>query len=598
MAVITQLNIYPLKSAAGISSNEAFVTREGILGDRRYMLAKPDGRFVTARTHPRLQSIQVTIVAGGLDLRYGDGALAVRHSVFLQQPITTTVWDDDFIALSTHPEYDAWFSQILGEPLQLVWLGEHSQRYRKSLNTAVSFADGYPLLLISEASLGDLNLRADAQLQMSQFRTNIVVADSRAFEEDGWRHIRIGEVEFLVAKPCSRCVMTTIEPGTEHFNAIKEPLATLLRYRRAADGEVYFGQNLIALNEGHIRLDDEVEVLEYAAAAMYPDTAPKRRALVCVGREALTPDIETYWLAATDGKPLADYQAGQHLPIAVDIDGTRYVRYYTLSSSPTRADRYAISVKCQPDGLVSPWLAKHFQVGNRLLAHAPAGDFVLQSADRYLLLSAGSGMTPMLSMVRTLADRQQLNDVLFIHVCRTAADIPAAEELQQLAVKYQGLTLEFVLTQDEKGESGRITLAHLAAITWLQERQTYLCGPAGFMQQARSWLLVLGLPVSRLQQEYFASPQSASVSRETLAVNIQIGDRSFTGNNQQDLLTQAEQQGMTLPWSCRAGICGSCKQQLLAGEVDQPQAPALSAAEQEAGMILTCCCVPLTDVTL
>ena len=118
------------------------------------------------------------------------------------------------------------------------------------------------------------------------------------------------------------------------------------------------------------------------------------------------------------------------------------------------------------------------------------------------------------------------------------------------------------------------------------------------MQQARAWLLALGLPANLLQQEYFANPQTEDVSRETQTVRIQIAEYSFSGNNQQDLLTQAEQQGMNLPWSCRAGICGSCKQQLVSGEVEQPQAPALSASERAAGVILACCCVPLTDVVL
>ncbi|MGO1616707.1 MAG: MOSC N-terminal beta barrel domain-containing protein [Oceanisphaera sp.] len=598
MALVTQLNIYPLKSAAALSANEAFVAQEGIVGDRRYMLANRNGHFISARTHPRLQRIQVQPVVGGLNLHYGYQHLAVRQSAFIQQPMSAQVWDDYFTALSTHPEYDAWFSQILGEPLQLLWLGEHSQRYRESINTPVSFADGYPLLLISEASLHDLNLRADAKLLMSQFRSNIVVADTRAFAEDGWRRIRIGQVEFLVAKPCSRCVMTTIVAGTEHFNALKEPLATLVNYRRGSDGEVYFGQNLIPLNEGHIRQGDKLEVLEYASAPIYPDSAPKRRVLRCVARESLTCDIETYWLAAADGKPLATYLAGQHLPIAIDIAGTRYIRYYTLSSSPAQADCYAISVKRQPDGNVSSWLAEHFQPGCTLLAHTPAGDFVLQSAKRYLLLSAGSGITPMLSMVRTLAAQSLLDDVLFIHVCRTEKDMPAAEELQQLARQHSGLQVQFILTQDKKGEGGRLTLGQLAAINRLQERQTYLCGPAGFMEQARSWLLALGLPVNRLQQEYFASPQSENVSRETQSIAIQVGAHRFTGNNQQDLLTQAEQNGITLPWSCRAGICGSCKQQLVSGEVDQPAAPALSMADREAGIVLTCCCVPLTDLVL
>ncbi|GHA16422.1 hybrid-cluster NAD(P)-dependent oxidoreductase [Oceanisphaera arctica] len=596
MAVITGLNLYPIKSAAAVTVMEAWVSREGLTGDRRYMLARPDGSFVTARTHPRIQSIVVKPVAGGLDLQYGDERLAVRHQQFGLQPVTTFVWDDQFTAWSTHSEYDAWFSQILEQPVQLLWVGEQSGRYRDKLGIAVSFADGYPLLLISEASLTDLNLRADARQEMSQFRTNLVVTGTRPFEEDGWRRIRIGDVEFLVAKPCSRCVMTTIEPDSEHFNRMKEPLATLLRYRRGEDGDVYFGQNLVPLNEGHIRLDDEVEVLEYASAPIYPDAAPRRRTLRCVAREPLARDMDTYWLEATDGKPLADYQPGQHLPVALDIEGRRHLRYYTLSSSPTRPGRYGISVKRQPDGRVSNWLAEALQPGSTLLAHAPTGDFILKPAERYLLLSAGSGITPMLSIVRALADRKQLKDLVFLHVCRTEADIPARAELEQLAADHPGLTLEFVLTRPARGEGGRLILAQLAAIPALPQRRVYLCGPDGFMQQARSWLLALGVPVGMLRQEYFASPQTETVSRETLSVNIRIGEREFVGNNRQDLLTQAEGQGVSLPWSCRAGICGSCKQTLKSGEVDQPEAPALSAAERKAGVILTCCCVPLSDV--
>ncbi|ART80476.1 hybrid-cluster NAD(P)-dependent oxidoreductase [Oceanisphaera avium] len=598
MAAVTQLNLYPLKSAAGISVEQAFVFDEGLLGDRRFMVAKLNGGFISARTHPQLQRIHVSWVAGGLDLNTKGLTLNVRYTEFLKRPMMATVWEDTFSAFSTHPSYDAWFSALLDEPVQLLWLGETSGRYRTQLNTSVSFADGYPLLLISTASLADVNLRADAQLAMSQFRPNIVVSAQRAFEEDGWQRIRIGEVEFVVAKPCSRCVMTTIIPGTEQFHQLKEPLATLVRYRRGEDGEVYFGQNLIALNSGTIQRNDPVEVLEYASAPIYTDLAPKRRELICVAREALTPDIETYWFKARDNKALASYLAGQHLPIALDINGQRYLRYYSLSSSPTRPEYYAISVKRRAQGVVSNWLAEHFKPGHFLLAHDPSGDFTLQPAHRYLFISAGSGVTPLLSMVRALADLSQLSDVYFLHVCKTAADIPAPDELAKLAGQNSGLKIQFILSQGEKGEGSRLDLAHLAAITELAQRQTYLCGPAGFMQQARAWLLALGLPSGLLHQEYFASPQVSDVPRETQTLTIDINGHRFTGNNQVDLLTQAEQQGLTLPWSCRAGICGSCKQQLISGEVEQPPAPALTSAEQAAGKVLACCCVPLTDVTL
>ncbi|GAA3550245.1 hybrid-cluster NAD(P)-dependent oxidoreductase [Zobellella aerophila] len=602
MAVITGLHLYPLKSAAGISVAEAWVSREGLQGDRRYMLARPDGSFITARTHPRLQQVWVTQVADGLELAFaGMPGLAVRPGLFQRRPVATGVWNDSFTAWSTHPDYDTWFSQILEEPVQLLWLGEESGRYRQKLGTGVSFADGYPLLLISQASLEDLNLRADALQQMSQFRTNLVVSASRPFEEDGWKRIRIGEVEFRVAKPCSRCIMTTVEPGSARFNRLKEPLAALTRYRRGEDGEVYFGQNLVALNEGQIRQGDVIEVLEYASTPSYPDSAPRRRALLCVEREPLARDMDTYWLEAMDGKPLADYQPGQHLPVALDIDGRRHLRHYSLSSSPTRPGRYGISVKRQPDGLVSNWLAQALQPGAQLLAHVPAGNFCLKPAANYLLLSAGSGVTPMLSMVRALADLDQLQDTVFMHVCRDERDIPARAELTALADLHPGLRLTFILTRAGRGWSGhagRLELGHLAAVPDVQRRAIYLCGPAEFMDKAGAWLQALGVPARQIAQERFSAPVTAEVSRETRAVQVRLGRQEFTGNNQQDLLTQAEGQGISLPWSCRAGICGSCKQTLKTGEVAQPEAPALSVAEREAGVILACCCVPLSDVEL
>lgn len=263
MPTLASIHLYPIKSTAGMPLERARVTQEGLAGDRRYMVVKPDGTFITARTHPQLQQVVATPVEGGLQLRYpGLPPLALMEAAFSRAPQHTGVWGDRFTALHTGPDADEWLSRVAREPVRLLWLGEASDRFREKTGTRVSFADGYPLLLISQASLEDLNLRSDALHQMSQFRTNLVASGTRPFEEDGWKRIRIGEVEFRVDKPCSRCIMTTVEAGTERFNALKEPLATLTRYRRGEDGEVYFGQNLVALNEGWIEAGSEIEVLE------------------------------------------------------------------------------------------------------------------------------------------------------------------------------------------------------------------------------------------------------------------------------------------------------------------------------------------------
>ncbi|HDX8352711.1 TPA: hybrid-cluster NAD(P)-dependent oxidoreductase [Aeromonas dhakensis] len=603
MPTLASIHLYPIKSTAGMPLTRALVTEEGLQGDRRYMVVKPDGSFITARTHPQLQQVVATPIEGGLQLRYpGFEPLTLQETEFSRASRATGVWKDSFNALHTHAQADAWLSKVAGEPVQLLWLGEESARFREKTGTRVSFADGYPLLLISQASLEDLNLRSDALHQMSQFRTNLVASGTLPFEEDGWKRIRIGEVEFLVAKPCSRCIMTTVEPGTDRFNALKEPLATLTRYRRGEDGEVYFGQNLVALNEGWIEAGSEIEVLERARAPVYPNAAPKKRELVCVAREPLARDLETFWFEAADGEPLPDYLPGQHLPISLDIGlglrRERLQRRYTLSSTPEQPERYSISVKKVGGGRISHWLHQQLQVGDRLLAANPAGEFHLGRDRNLLLLSAGSGVTPMLSIARTLGLRGELGDVHFMHLCRSETDIPAAAELHALA--QQGMTLTLILSQPDthwQGLKGRLDEVHLKQIKGLQQREVFICGPHGFMADAATRLAALGVPAGRIRQESFGGA-ILSLSRPHQAVQLRIGEQAFAGNNQDTVLDQAHKQGVELPWSCRAGICGSCKQTLVSGEVDHPDAPAITAAERAAGKILTCCAVPLTDIVI
>ncbi|MGL6624209.1 MOSC N-terminal beta barrel domain-containing protein [Aeromonas jandaei] len=599
MPRLDSIHLYPIKSTAGMPQARARVTQEGLAGDRRYMVVKPDGTFITARTHPQLQQVVATPVAGGLQLNYpGFEPLALQESDFSRAPQATGVWGDRFTALHTTPIADSWLSRVAGEPVALLWLGEESDRFREKTGTRVSFADGYPLLLINQASLEDLNLRSDALHQMSQFRTNLVASGTRPFEEDSWVRIRIGEVEFQVAKPCSRCIMTTVEAGTDRFNALKEPLATLTRYRRGEDGEVYFGQNLIALNEGWIEAGSEIEVLERKRPAPYPDGAPKKRELICVAREPLARDLETFWFEAADGEPLPDYLPGQHLPISLDIKNERVQRRYTLSSTPDRPERYSISVKKVGGGRISHWLHQQMQVGNTLLAAAPAGEFHLGAERSLLLLSAGSGVTPMLAMARTLALRGELGDVHFMHLCRSEADIPAASELHAMA--QQGMTLTIILSQPDshwQGQQGRLGDEHLELVKGLAGREVFICGPHGFMADAAAKVAARGVPAARIRQESFGGA-ILSVARAHQPLQLRIGEREFAGNNQGTILDQASKQGVDLPWSCRAGICGSCKQTLVSGEVAHPDAPAISAAERAAGKILTCCAVPLTDLVI
>ncbi|MGO1297952.1 MAG: MOSC N-terminal beta barrel domain-containing protein [Vibrio sp.] len=599
---LSHINVFPVKSVGGITMSQAWVEKQGLSFDRRFMLAYPDGSMVTARRHPQMVTVRSALLADGLTFSAPDlvaRPLTVRYDELDYNEVTTSVWKDTFTAYSTNEQANQWFSEVVGQPVQLLFTGEQSQRFRQKIGHNVSFADGYPLLVISQGSLDELNRRSSDIHDMTQFRTNLVVASTTPFIEDSWKRIRIGDVEFLSVKPCERCVLTTVDTKLGQFRASKEPLKTLLRFRKNANGGVDFGQNLVALNEGMISLDDDIEVLEYHDPVQYHD---ERHKLECVARDLIARDFVTFSLRTKSGEPL-NYQPGQSLPIELHIDGKRVTRHYSLSSSPTRPDCLAISVKRVAGGRVSNWLMDNLHVGDSLVSGEPEGRFYLSedaaNSSPLLLLSAGSGVTPMLSMLRYLADRHQLNDVVFFHQCRSKADIPCLAELEQLNHQHPGLAVRLCLTQpdaDWHGLKGRLSLSHIKPIDKLEQRQVYVCGPEGFMEKAKSLLMRKGLPEGAYHQESFGVV--TRVAEPFKSLQLTINQQEVTGNNQQTLLDQAESAGIFLDYSCRAGTCGACRVHIESGEVEQPDAPALSEEERKQGLALACCCVPKTDVVV
>ncbi|MCC8253699.1 hybrid-cluster NAD(P)-dependent oxidoreductase [Vibrio campbellii] len=600
-SVLSQINVFPVKSVGGVALSSAWVEKQGLSFDRRFMIATSDGSMVTARKFPQMVTIKSALLPDGVVFTsLGEEPLKIRYQDFKMQEAPATVWKDSFTAYTTTDEADDWFSKVLGLRVELLFTGEQSNRVREKLGHNVSFADGYPVLVISEASLEELNRRSSEQHSMDQFRTNLVVSDTKPFEEDSWKRIRIGEVEFESVKPCERCILTTVNTQRGTFRESKEPLKTLQEFRANERGGVFFGQNLVALNEGIIRQGDKVEVLEYKEAEFYPDNSPNRMSLTCVEREEIARDFVTLWLEPSKGQ-LPTYLPGQHLPIEVNLDGKKVGRRYTLSSSPSRPGRYAISVKRVSGGRVSNALLDNLQVGDVLEAETPDGQFHLKehSVQPLLLLSAGSGVTPMLSMVRYLADHNQLDDVVFYHQCSSEIDIPCKDELNELKRQHPGLDVKICLTQpavDWFGLKGRISLSHIKQIKDVEQRQVFVCGPDGFMQKAKNLLLKKGLPEDNYHQEAFGI--AVATTKPEKSVEIEFNGLKLAGNNQQTLLEQVENAGKSITNSCRAGLCGACKVQLESGQVDHPDVPALSAEERAMGKVLACCAIPQTDVTL
>jgi|FLOH01.1.fsa_nt_gi uncharacterized protein len=263
---LDQIWIYPIKSCSGIHLNSSEVEDRGFPLDRRWLLIEENGTFISQRNSPKLGQIKISYHQDHLHITSaGKDALTLEFSAATPTKIEAQIWKDTVQGSWISKECDAWFSDILNRPVRLVHM--NSEVHRPLENPAlpsnrtfeVSFADGYPYLLTNQASLDDLNGRLDQPIPMDRFRSNLVVSGFEAFAEDSWKRISIGAVEFLVVKPCARCLVTTIDQ--ESGIASKEPLKTLATYRKQ-NGKVNFGMNLIALTRGVVSRGDPLDILE------------------------------------------------------------------------------------------------------------------------------------------------------------------------------------------------------------------------------------------------------------------------------------------------------------------------------------------------
>lgn len=264
---IASLHIHPLKSCAPLDVESIGVEARGPAHDRRFMVIDAANRFVTARAEARLVLIRATPQGEGLLLEAPGCMPIVVEAPHAGSRVEVRVWNDLVDAALADDAAHAWLSAFLGRPVRLVHMDDASCRkvdLRYGVEAdEVSFADGYPLLVISRAALDALNQRLDRPITMQRFRPNLVVDDCAPHAEDSWRRIRIGNIDFDAVKPCTRCIFTTIDPLTAVRDPAGEPLATLRTYRHTDDGkDVLFGMNLIARGAGTLRLGDPVEVLE------------------------------------------------------------------------------------------------------------------------------------------------------------------------------------------------------------------------------------------------------------------------------------------------------------------------------------------------
>lgn len=265
---LSRIHVFPVKSLAGLRRERWRLDARGLAWDRHWMVVTPDGKFLTQRQAAVMSQIHTRLEHGRLWLSHAAQAeLAVPASGGERRPVQ--VWGDTVEAEDLGDACAGWLAQAIGQPCRLVVFPHDVHRAvdpaYATPQDQVGFADGFPLLLLSEATLLDIKARIpDCDWTLDQlvrrFRPNLVVSGTEPYAEDQWRRIRIGGIDLRVVKPCSRCVIPTIDPDSGEKG--REPVPTLAQYRRRADGAIYVGQNVIHDAPGELAVGMDIELLE------------------------------------------------------------------------------------------------------------------------------------------------------------------------------------------------------------------------------------------------------------------------------------------------------------------------------------------------
>jgi ferredoxin-NADP reductase len=345
-----------------------------------------------------------------------------------------------------------------------------------------------------------------------------------------------------------------------------------------------------------------------------PWSSAEQKLLECCAVYEETHDVKTFVFQSKDFAALA-YEPGQFITVSPVISGQSISRCYTLSSAPTRPFTFSITVKRVPGGAVSNWLHDHLTAGTQLLASGPTGAFtpVGHPTRKLLYLSAGSGVTPLMSMSRTAYDLGADLDIAFVHSARTPGDIVFRSELRQMQARQKNLKV-FAICEgygdepDWQGFIGRLDLAVLkAAVPDFLEREVFTCGPKGYMDAVQRILLEGGFDLVHYHQESFdlSAPlkeavmePALSAENDVITVRLAKSGKVFTMDKGQTVLHAAKKAGAIVPSSCSQGVCGTCKTAVLEGTVEMHHNGGIRQREIDRGLRLLCCSRPTSDLVL
>jgi glycine betaine catabolism B len=332
-----------------------------------------------------------------------------------------------------------------------------------------------------------------------------------------------------------------------------------------------------------------------------------------------TPDTKTFRLGRQDGKDF-DYLPGQYISLTIVISGREYKRSYSLGSSPTRRGTLEITVKrASKEAVVSNWLNDHLKPGDKVSLKGPFGKFTCakNTPQKILFLAAGSGMVPIMSMLRWLADTEARVDVILLLSFRTPDDIIYGDELKLIAAHHKNIKLSITLTKELcndaswTGLTGRVNEKMIAGLVPdMPERTVYLCGPDAFMDTCKQNLLHFQLPAEQLYCETFTasvspakiknSPSGLPSANKTGNYQIQFIKSGITvdADGAMTLLALAETSGVHISHECRAGSCGECMVKCLNGKIDMTEQAEIDNTDRKKGWVYACCAYPVSNAVL
>lgn len=336
--------------------------------------------------------------------------------------------------------------------------------------------------------------------------------------------------------------------------------------------------------------------------------------LECASFLQEAPNVVTFTFQSPSGA-LFSFEPGQFVTLALPTEQGLLYRTYTISSSPSRPTSLTVTVKAQPNSIGTRWMFDNLRPGMRIKVRGPGGSFSLlqHPAPKYLFISAGSGITPMMSMTTMLYDSGRTHDIVFVNCARTPSEIIFRDALEHMATRSTGLDLKWIVEKTDpyrpwtgyRGFFNQLMLG-LMAPDYL-EREVFCCGPEPFMQAVREALIGLGFDMDRYHQESFGAPLSEVTATPdmvvpqedaTAEVNFSMSGKIAHCAQTDTILAAARSAGIAIPTGCGMGICGTCQVQKLSGEVSMVHNGGITDEDIEDGYILACCSKPIGAVEI